>query len=92
MKRDYFVPIKKSNNNLKKIKSLNSNKIKEIRGKGLMIGITIEGNAKDVVNKCNNMGLIINSPDDNILRLLPPLIIDKKTLDKAIKILGEALK
>ena len=77
---------------IEKIKSLKNSNIKEIRGKGLMIGITIEGNAKEVVSKCNENGLLVNSPDDNILRLLPPLTIDKKTIDKAIKILGAALK
>ncbi len=77
---------------VKKLKSLKNDRIKEIRGKGLMIGITIEGNAKEIVTKCNDMGLLVNSPEENILRLLPPLTIDEKTIDKAIKILGGALK
>ena len=77
---------------VEKIMSLKCDKIKEIRGKGLMIGMTIEGNAKEVVSKCNGDGLLVNSPDENILRLLPPLTIDKKIIDNAIKILGSALK
>ncbi len=74
-----------------KIKSLNNSKIKEIRGKGLMIGIQIEGNAKEVVAKCNEKGLLLNAADESVLRLLPPLIITKKDIDKAIKILDEVL-
>lgn len=83
---------KQGNYFLSKIKSLNSSNVKEIRGKGLMIGIQIEGNAKDIVKKCNEKGLLINSPDDNILRILPPLIINKKTIDESIKIVDKVLK
>jgi acetylornithine/N-succinyldiaminopimelate aminotransferase len=77
---------------MEKIKSLIGNEVKEIRGKGLMIGIEIKMNADDVVKKCSDKGLLINSPDKNTLRFLPPLTIDKKTIDKAIKILGETIK
>ena len=76
---------------VEKIKSLNSKNVKEIRGKGLMIGIEIEGNAKEVVSQCNNMGLLINSPEEKVLRLLPPLIINKKIIDDSIKILRKTI-
>ena len=82
---------KQGNYIVEKIKSLNNSKIKEIRGKGLMIGVQIEGNAKEIVAKCNEKGLLLNAPDDNVLRLLPPLIITKKEIDRAIKILDDVL-
>ena len=80
---DYFI---------KKIKSLKNKNIKEIRGKGLMIGILIGGDAKEIVKKCNEKGLLINSPEEKVLRLLPPLIINKKIIDESIKILVKVLK
>ena len=80
---DYFI---------NKIKSLNLNNVKEIRGKGLMIGVGIKTSAKEVVKKCNEKGLLINSPEDNILRFLPPLTINKKIIDDAIKILNNVLE
>ena len=80
---DYFT---------KKIKSLKNKNIKEIRGKGLMIGIQIEGDAKEIVKKCIEKGLLINSPEKNVIRLLPPLIINKKIIDDSINILAKVLK
>jgi acetylornithine/N-succinyldiaminopimelate aminotransferase len=66
--------------------------IKEVRGIGLILGIDLAFNGKDVVNYCLKKGLIINCTHDTVLRLLPPLIITKKDVDYAIKILEEALK
>jgi acetylornithine/N-succinyldiaminopimelate aminotransferase len=66
--------------------------IKEIRGIGLILGIDLTLNGKDIVNYCLEKGLIINCTHDTVLRLLPPLIITKKDVDCAIKILEEALK
>ncbi len=63
--------------------------IKEIRGKGLMIGIELEFEGKDIVNACLAKGLLINCTMDRILRLLPPLVINKGDVDQAITILGE---
>ncbi|MDR2457970.1 MAG: aspartate aminotransferase family protein [Clostridiales Family XIII bacterium] len=66
--------------------------IKEVRGVGLILGIDLTLNGKDIVNYCLEKGLIINCTHDTVLRLLPPLIITKKDVDCAIKILEEALK
>ncbi len=83
---------KQGNYIVEKIKSLKNGKIKEIRGKGLMIGVQIDGNAKEVVAKCNEKGLLLNAPDENVLRLLPPLTIDSKTINKAIGIIDSVIK
>jgi acetylornithine/N-succinyldiaminopimelate aminotransferase len=66
--------------------------IKEVRGLGLMLGIDLTINGKDIVNYCLEKRLIINCTHDTVLRLLPPLIITKKDVDCAIKILEKALK
>ena len=76
---------------VEKLKLLNSRNIKEVRGKGLMIGLNTKTNAKEIVKKCNKKGLLINSPDDNVLRILPPLTINRKVIDAAIKILNDVL-
>ncbi|MDR2676887.1 MAG: aspartate aminotransferase family protein [Endomicrobium sp.] len=75
-------------NELKKKYSI----IKCIRGIGLMVGIDLMINGKDVVTRCIDRGLIINCTNDTVLRLLPPLIITKCDVDYAIKILEESLK
>jgi len=48
--------------------------LREIRGKGLMIGIELEKPCKDIVEKALNAGLLINVTNDNVIRLVPPLI------------------
>ena len=64
--------------------------IKNVRGKGLIIGMDIK-NAKEVVKKCISKGLIINSTSESTIRLLPPLIITKKQIDDSIMILKGVL-
>ncbi|MDR2812068.1 MAG: aspartate aminotransferase family protein [Endomicrobium sp.] len=66
--------------------------IKEVRGVGLILGIDLTINGKDIVNYCLKNRLIINCTHDTVLRLLPPLIITKKDVDCAMKILEGALK
>lgn len=52
-----------------------SNRVKDIRGKGLMIGIELDEPCAELVGKALDKGLLINVANDNVVRLLPPLII-----------------
>jgi len=79
---DYFI------SELKKIKSPF---IKEIRGKGLLVGVEVKGDASKVVEKAFKRNLIINCAKPNIIRMVPPLIVTKKEIDKAVGILKEIL-
>lgn len=64
-------------------------KVREIRGQGLMIGVElVEPNAKKVQTEALAKGLIVNAIGDSILRLLPPLIVNKTDVDKAVEILN----
>lgn len=65
--------------------------IKEVRGKGLMIGIELTEKCHKVVDKAREKGLLINCTADNVLRLLPPLVIERKQAERAIQILDEVL-
>jgi predicted acetylornithine/succinylornithine family transaminase len=64
--------------------------IKDVRGTGLMVGCELDLPGRDIVRFCQEKGLLINCTQDTILRFLPPLIIDRKDVDTAIKILEEA--
>jgi acetylornithine/N-succinyldiaminopimelate aminotransferase len=66
--------------------------IKEVRGVGLILGIDLAVKGNDVVNYCLGKGLIINCTRDTVLRLLPSLIITKRDVDSAVKILDKALE
>ncbi len=63
--------------------------IKEVRGVGLMVGVELNFDAKEVVEKCLEEGLVISVVQNNVLRFLPPLIINKKDVDECIKILDK---
>ena len=77
---------------MKELKKIKSPAIREIRGRGLIIGMEINGEAGLIVEKALSAGLIINNPKPNVIRLVPPLIINKKQIDKGVKILKEILK
>jgi len=66
--------------------------IQEVRGLGLMVGmdLTIDGAAS--VQRCLERGLLINCAGEHILRFVPPLTISKDDVDRAVKILDEALE
>ena len=78
---------------MKKLNELKGkyNIIKEVRGKGLMIGAELSIECKDIVNKCLEKGLLANCATENVLRFLPPLVIKKKEIDEAVTILDTAL-
>lgn len=65
--------------------------VKEVRGKGLMIGIELTRSCGDVVNEAREQGVLINCTADKVIRLVPPLIITKKQLDEVVKVLDGAL-
>ena len=48
--------------------------VKEIRGKGLMIGVELEYPCGELVQQALESGLLINVTMDNVIRLLPPLV------------------
>ncbi len=82
---DYF---KDKLNNLKNKYAF----IKEVRGKGLMLGVEIDHySSKEILKKCMDKGLLIGTAGETVLRFLPPLIIQKKDIDEGITILEEVL-
>ena len=74
-------------NELKKKKSI----IKEIRGKGLMVGVELTIPGKEIVEKCFKEGLLINCTHDKVLRIMPGMIVTKKQIDKAIEIIDKVM-
>lgn len=66
--------------------------VKEIRGKGMMIGILTEkDNAKEIAAKCVENGLLILTAK-NLLRLLPPLNITYDEINKGLSILKKVME
>ncbi len=65
--------------------------VKEVRGMGLMIGVVLEkGNAKEVMLKCAENGLLVLTAK-NLIRLLPPLNIEYMDIDEGLEILEKVI-
>lgn len=56
-------------------------KIKDVRGKGLMMGMELYGPAGDVVSELLKKGVILISAGTNIIRFVPPLVVEKEHID-----------
>ena len=66
--------------------------IVDIRGKGLMIGIELEKDCPNLVEKALENKLLINVTSGKVIRLLPPLIMNEKEADQVVSILTSILK
>ena len=66
--------------------------IKEVRGLGLMAGVELNVEGKEIIEKCIEKGLLINCTHDKVLRLMPALNTTKKEIDKAVAILDSVLR
>ena len=66
--------------------------IKEVRGRGLMIGVELNFEGADVVDAMLQRGVISNCASGNVMRIVPPLIITKKELDTIFEALTESIK
>lgn len=65
--------------------------IGEIRGMGLMIGVQIGSQAKTVVNRLLERGIITNAAHETVLRLLPPFVISRDNIDEFLSALDVVL-
>jgi acetylornithine aminotransferase len=63
----------------------------EIRGEGLMVGLVVEGAARDVVNACRKNGLLCCVAGERVVRFLPPLNVKDEELEEALVIIGNTL-
>lgn len=66
--------------------------VKEVRGKGLMIGIEINIKNSNIVKDCLDKKLILNLTSENVIRLLPPLILKKSEANFIAKTLHQILQ
>ncbi len=72
---------------LNKIKEKYPNVIKQIRGKGFLIGIQLYKDQTDFIKKLMNNQLLTIRAAENVVRVLPPLNVKKNEIDLALKII-----
>ncbi|MDB9718030.1 aspartate aminotransferase family protein [Candidatus Pelagibacter sp.] len=73
--------------NLNKIKEKYPRVIKEIRGKGLLIGIQLHTDQANFIKKLMENKLLTIRAAENVVRILPPLNVKKNEIDQAIKVI-----
>ncbi len=66
--------------------------IKEVRGRGLLVGVELNREAAVIIARAMKRGLLIASAGPNVLRFVPPLIATKQDIDQATAILDEVFK
>lgn len=67
------------------------NLIKEVRGRGLILGMELTRPGREIANECLDYGAIINCTASNVLRFVPPLNITKAHVDELISVLDKVL-
>ena len=77
---------------LNKLKKLYPNIIKNIRGKGLLIGIQLHTDQTNFIKKLMDNKLLTIRAAENVVRILPPLNVKKNEIDQAIKIINKVCK
>jgi len=75
--------------NLNQLKEKYPNIIKEIRGRGLLIGIQLHKDQAKFIKKLMDNKLLTIRASENVVRILPPLNVKKKEIDQALKILNK---
>jgi acetylornithine/N-succinyldiaminopimelate aminotransferase len=66
--------------------------IREIRSRGLMIGIELDRPGKQIVLDAMEEGLLLNCTHETVLRMLPPYIITEKEIDRGVRMLSKVFK
>ena len=66
--------------------------VKEIRGQGLMIGVELDRNCTVLTSRAAEAGLLISVTADNVIRLLPPLIMNQGEADEVVAMLVPLVK
>ncbi|TGB05252.1 ornithine--oxo-acid transaminase [Halobacillus salinus] len=76
---------------MKELQSIDNPKIKEVRGKGLFIGVEMTEPARGYCEQLKEKGLLCKETHENVIRFAPPLVIEEQDLDWAITQIKDVL-
>jgi acetylornithine/N-succinyldiaminopimelate aminotransferase len=65
--------------------------VRAVRGRGLLLGASLDRPAGDVVDACRDRGLLVGSAGADVLRLTPPLTVSAEELEQGLDLLEEVL-
>jgi len=66
-------------------------KVLEVRGKGLMLGLVVDADAKEVVEALQAQGILALTAGPHVVRFLPPLVLKESDLEEAVDMISDAL-
>jgi LysW-gamma-L-lysine/LysW-L-ornithine aminotransferase len=73
------------------LRAIQSEKIREVRGLGLMLGIELKEKAGPYVQHLMEKGIIVLLAGATVIRILPPLVISREEIDRVLSALKEVL-
>jgi ornithine--oxo-acid transaminase len=76
---------------IEQLSEIPSPHLKEVRGKGLLIGVELNTKARRFCEALKERGILAKETHDNVIRFAPPLVIDKETIDWALPSIREVL-
>ncbi|MCX6999317.1 MAG: aminotransferase class III-fold pyridoxal phosphate-dependent enzyme, partial [Candidatus Sumerlaeota bacterium] len=82
---DYFI---------EQLSEIPSPHVKEVRGKGLLIGVELNekaGGARRFCEALKNKGILAKETHERVIRFAPPLVIDRETIDWALPLIRDVL-
>ena len=71
------------------LKDAHPDVVEDVRGKGLLCGMKLKKKALDVRNLAREHNLLVGNAGDNVLRMVPPLIISEENVREAVAILDK---
>lgn len=77
---------------IEELQKIDNPKIKDIRGKGLFIGVELTESARPYCEALKEKGILCKETHDNVIRFAPPLIIEKEDLDWALERIKKILQ
>ena len=96
LKKNFLKDVRKKGvyfrNRLEELKKKHPKIIKEVRGRGLLIGLKISVNQIKFIDTLIGLNLLTARAAENVIRLLPPLNVSKKEIDLAVTSLDKACK
>ncbi|MDT3994122.1 ornithine--oxo-acid transaminase [Mammaliicoccus fleurettii] len=74
------------------LQNIDSSIIKEVRGRGLFIGIELNENTQSIVSSINEQGVLCKETQGNIIRLAPPLVIEEDDINTIISVITQTIE
>ena len=76
---------------LRRLQNLQSPLVREVRGRGLLLGIELRKRVQPYLERLSECGVLALQAGSNVIRLLPPLVIAKEQLDRVLDVVEEVL-